>query len=126
MFPMCPCTHTPTELNTEGGDADEAVSAVGLRQMMDGRGLMTVLGGCSLPHPPLLSLPLALFPCCFYSPSFLPSDMFMSKQDSCLLSITSDEGRNSSPFWTRRVSAAHTSSTVCDLGQTANWLIRTN
>lgn len=65
-------THTHTHARSvQGGGADEAVAAFGLRQMMDGRELMTVLAGCSLPflflpHPSpysvssALSLPVSL------------------------------------------------------------------
>ena len=41
---MCTCTHIMY------GHADEAVAANGWRKMMDGRCLMTVLGGCSLSY----------------------------------------------------------------------------
>lgn len=44
---VCACAQTRAR-NAQAGHADEAVAASGLRQMMDGRELMTVLGGCSL------------------------------------------------------------------------------
>lgn len=53
---MCTCTHIMY------GDADEVVAATGWRPMMDGRCLMAVLGGCSLPYifAPNLSVCLTL------------------------------------------------------------------
>lgn len=74
--------------NVQGADADEGVAAFGLRQMMNGRELMTVLGGCSLPFffPSLFShhsLILSLFLC-----PFLPLHLHPS-----LPPVMSDGGR---------------------------------
>lgn len=98
----------------QGAGTDEAVAAFGLRHMMDGKELMTVLGGCSLPFifpltPPhtvaLSSYPPPIFRHIHLQVSPLsPGDEWWREDLSCLRSS----------FLPFRVSASPTSSTAAD------------